>query len=160
MYWSWSRFFLRFSPFTNHSTMDPLSCAIAFTKQHIMTPIWRPHTNCVKTSIKTWDKRDKSWCQHHECSAVFIITFVSTVFPFLRHVADIVSWLLHVLTHSGVFSSGALCLILHLAACKARKRVLYQTVRMQLLVLKYSNRNGFSWHRVDPFQTALEHGDS
>jgi hypothetical protein len=25
-----------------------------------------PHTNCVKTSIKTWDKRNKSWRQHHD----------------------------------------------------------------------------------------------
>jgi hypothetical protein len=61
----------------------------------------RPHTNCVKTSIKTWDKRNKSWRRHHDsdwCAAVFIISFVSTV----RHVAGIVSWLLHVLTHAGV----------------------------------------------------------
>jgi hypothetical protein len=65
----------------------------------------RPHTNCVKTSIKTWDKRDKSWREHHDsdrCALVFIISFVSTVILSLRHVADIVSWLLHVLTHAGV----------------------------------------------------------
>jgi hypothetical protein len=65
----------------------------------------RPHTNCVKTRIKTWDKRDKSWRQHHDsdrCEAVFIISFVSTVLLSLCHVADIVSWLLHVLTHAGV----------------------------------------------------------
>jgi hypothetical protein len=65
----------------------------------------RPQTNCVKTSIKTWDKRDKSWRQHHDserCAAVFIISFVSTVLLSLRHVADIVSWLLHVLRHTGV----------------------------------------------------------
>jgi hypothetical protein len=46
-----------------------------------------------------------SWRQHHDsdrCAAVFIISFVSTVFLSLRHVADIVSWLLHVLTHAGV----------------------------------------------------------
>jgi hypothetical protein len=36
------------------------------------------------------------------CAAVFIISFVSTVLLSLRHVADIVSWLLHVLTHAGV----------------------------------------------------------
>jgi hypothetical protein len=62
----------------------------------------RPHTNCVKTSIKTWDK---SWHQHHDsdrCAAVFVISFVSTLLLSLRHVADIVSWLLHVLTHAGV----------------------------------------------------------
>jgi hypothetical protein len=43
----------------------------------------RPHTNCVKTRTKTWDTRDKSWCQHHDsdrCAAVFINSFVSTVF--------------------------------------------------------------------------------
>jgi hypothetical protein len=65
----------------------------------------RPHTNCVKTSIKTWDKRDKSWREHHDsdrCAAVFIISFVSTVLFSLGHVADIVSWLLDVLTHAGV----------------------------------------------------------
>jgi hypothetical protein len=41
----------------------------------------QPHTNCVETSIKTWDKRNKSWRQHHDsdrCAAVFIISFVST----------------------------------------------------------------------------------
>jgi hypothetical protein len=61
----------------------------------------RPHTNC----IKTWDKRDKSWRQHHDsdrCAVVFIISFVSTVHLSLCHVADIVSWLLHVFTHAGV----------------------------------------------------------
>jgi hypothetical protein len=65
----------------------------------------RPHTNCVKTSIKTWNKRDKSWREHHDsdrCAVIFIISFVSTVLLSLRHVADIVSWLLHVLTHAGV----------------------------------------------------------
>jgi hypothetical protein len=65
----------------------------------------RPYTNCVKRSIKTWDQRNKSWRQHHDsdrCVAVFIISFVSTVLLSLRHVADIVSWLLHVLTHAGV----------------------------------------------------------
>jgi hypothetical protein len=36
------------------------------------------------------------------CAAVFIILFVSTVLLSLRHVADIVSWLLHVLKHAGV----------------------------------------------------------
>jgi hypothetical protein len=64
-----------------------------------------PYTSCVKTSIKEWDKRDKSWRQHHDsdlCAAIFIISFVSTVLLSLRHVADIVSWLLHVLTHAGV----------------------------------------------------------
>jgi hypothetical protein len=46
-----------------------------------------------------------SWLQHHDsvrCAAVFIILIVSTVLFSLRHVADIVSWLLHVLTHVGV----------------------------------------------------------
>jgi hypothetical protein len=46
-----------------------------------------------------------SWRQHHDwdrCAAVFIISFVSTVLLSLRHVADIVSWLLHVLMHAGV----------------------------------------------------------
>jgi hypothetical protein len=46
-----------------------------------------------------------SWRQHHDsdrCAAVFIISFVSTVLLSLRHVANIVSWLLHVLTHAGV----------------------------------------------------------
>jgi hypothetical protein len=65
----------------------------------------RPYTNCIETSIKTWDKKDKSWRQHHDsdsCAAVFIISLVSTVLLSLRHVADIVSWLLHVLTHAGV----------------------------------------------------------
>jgi hypothetical protein len=65
----------------------------------------QPHTNCVKTNIKTWDKRNKSWRQHHDsdrCAAVFIISFVSTVLLSLRHVTDIVSWLLHVLTHASV----------------------------------------------------------
>jgi hypothetical protein len=52
--------------------------------------------------------RDSSawnWRQHHEsdrCAAVFIISFVSTVLLSLRHVVDIVSWLLQVLTHAGV----------------------------------------------------------
>jgi hypothetical protein len=46
-----------------------------------------------------------SWRQHHDsdrCAAVFIISFVSTVLLSLHQVADIVSWLLHVLTHAGV----------------------------------------------------------
>jgi hypothetical protein len=50
-------------------------------------------------------KKNKSWRQHHDsdrCAAVFIISFVSTVLISLRHVADIESWLLHVLTHAGV----------------------------------------------------------
>jgi hypothetical protein len=127
----------------------------------------RPHTNCVKTSAKTWQKtqscfiRDSdssphlitsslvdymtssvshvdnvhwccslctdvsvlthrkgtcrvllhvsaawSWRQHHDsdpCAAVFIISFVSTVLLSLSHVADIVSWLLHVLTQACVY---------------------------------------------------------
>jgi hypothetical protein len=45
------------------------------------------------------------WCQHHDsdrCEAVSIISFVSTVLLSLRHVADIMSWLLHALTHAGV----------------------------------------------------------
>jgi hypothetical protein len=50
-------------------------------------------------------QKRKSWRQHHDsdrCAAVFIISFVSTVFLSSRHVADIVPWLLHVLTHAGV----------------------------------------------------------
>jgi hypothetical protein len=46
-----------------------------------------------------------SWRQHHDsdrCAEVFIISFVLTVLLSMRHVADIVSWLLHVLTHAGV----------------------------------------------------------
>jgi hypothetical protein len=46
-----------------------------------------------------------NWRQRHNsdrCAAVFVISFVSTVLLSLRHVADIVSWLLHVLTHAGV----------------------------------------------------------
>jgi hypothetical protein len=46
-----------------------------------------------------------SWRQHHDsdlCAAVYILSFVSTVLHSLRHVADIVSWLLHVLTHASV----------------------------------------------------------
>jgi hypothetical protein len=46
-----------------------------------------------------------SWHQNHDwdrCAAVFIIAFVSTVLLPKRHVADIVSCLLHVLTHAGV----------------------------------------------------------
>jgi hypothetical protein len=46
-----------------------------------------------------------TWRLHYDsdrCVAVFIISFVSTVLLSLRHVADIVSWLLHVLTHTGV----------------------------------------------------------
>jgi hypothetical protein len=46
-----------------------------------------------------------SWRQHYGSdrrAAVFIISFVSTVLLSLRHVADIVSWLLHVLTHAGM----------------------------------------------------------
>jgi hypothetical protein len=69
----------------------------------------RPHTNCVKTSIKTWDKKDKSWRQHHDsdrCEAV------STVLLSLRHVADIVSWLLHALTHAGERPTLKHCLVL------------------------------------------------
>jgi hypothetical protein len=76
-----------------------------FEQRKTVHLLGRPHTNCVKTSIKTWDKRDKSWCQHHDsdrCAAVFIISFVSIVLLSLRHVADIVSWMLHVLTHTGV----------------------------------------------------------
>jgi hypothetical protein len=141
---------------------------------HWTGALGRPHTNCVKTSIKTWDKRRSlasfviqtrvrtpkqhvsasyhifsswrydvimthvdnvhwccslstdvwvmthrkgtcrvllhvpaawSWRQHHDsdrCAPVFIISFVSTVLLSLRHVAYIVSWLLHVLTHAGV----------------------------------------------------------
>jgi hypothetical protein len=48
------------------------------------------------------------WRQHHDsdrCAAVFIISFVSTVRLSLCHVADNVSWLLHVLTHAGVRSN-------------------------------------------------------
>jgi hypothetical protein len=76
-----------------------------FERAKTVHALGRPHTNCVKTSIKTWDKKDKSWRQHHNsdrCAAVFIISFVSTVLLSLRHVADIVSWVLHVLTHAGV----------------------------------------------------------
>jgi hypothetical protein len=55
-----------------------------------------------------------SWRQYHDqCAAVFIISFVSTVLISLHHVADIVSWQLHVLTHAGVrptcYDSVALC---------------------------------------------------
>jgi hypothetical protein len=53
--------------------------------------------------------------QHRDsdrCAAVFIISFVSTVLLSLRHVTDIVSWLLHVLTHVGVRPT----LIFHLSA--------------------------------------------
>jgi hypothetical protein len=60
----------------------------------IQWDLGRPYTNCVKTSIKTWDKRDKSWRQHHDpdrCAAVFIVSFVSTVLLSLHHVTDIVS---------------------------------------------------------------------
>jgi hypothetical protein len=76
-----------------------------FGRTKTVYALGRPHTNCVKTSIKTWDKRDKSWRQHHDsnqCAAGFIISFVSTVLLSLRHVADIVSCLLHVLTHADV----------------------------------------------------------
>jgi hypothetical protein len=76
-----------------------------FDQAKTVHDLGRPHTNCVKTSIKTWDKRDKSWRQHHDsdlCAAVFLILFVSTMLLPLRHVADIVSWLLRVLTHAGV----------------------------------------------------------
>jgi hypothetical protein len=67
----------------------------AFERAVTVHALGRPHTNCAKTSIKTWDKRDKSWRQHHDsdrCATVFIISFVSTVLLSLRHVADIVSW--------------------------------------------------------------------
>jgi hypothetical protein len=88
---------------------DSDRCAAVFIRSFVSTVLlslrhvadivsWllgRPHTNCVKTSIKTWDKKDKSWRRHHDsdrCAAVFIISFVSTVLLSLRHVADIVSW--------------------------------------------------------------------
>jgi hypothetical protein len=56
---------------------------------------------------KHQDMRQKrqTWRQHHNSdrrAAVFIISFVSNVLLSLRHVADIVSWLLYVLTHAGV----------------------------------------------------------
>jgi hypothetical protein len=76
-------------------------CNNVVFKALTLVSLGRPHTNCVKT----WDKRDKNWRQHHDSGrygAVFIISFVSTVLLSLRHVADIVSWLLHVLTHAGV----------------------------------------------------------
>jgi hypothetical protein len=46
-----------------------------------------------------------SWRQHHDsdrCAVVFIISFILTVLLSLRHVVDIVCWLLHILTHAGV----------------------------------------------------------
>jgi hypothetical protein len=55
--------------------------------------------SCLIRDSSAW-----SWRQHHDsdrCAAVFMISFVSTVLS-LRHIADIVSWLLHVLTHDGV----------------------------------------------------------
>jgi hypothetical protein len=54
------------------------------------------------------------WRQHHDsdqCAAVFIISFVSTVLLSLRHVADIVSWLLHVLTHADVRPNLQFCFL-------------------------------------------------
>jgi hypothetical protein len=93
------------------SSSQPITDIVSQYLQAYARCLWRHghlgrlHTNCVKTSIKTWDKRDKSWCQHHhwdQCAAVFIISFVSTVLLSLRHVTDIVSWLLHVFTHAGV----------------------------------------------------------
>jgi hypothetical protein len=48
-------------------------------------------------SLNEWDYHDSD-----RCAAVFIISFVLTVFLSLRHVADILSWLLHVLTHADV----------------------------------------------------------
>jgi hypothetical protein len=81
-------------------TFLPLPLALA-----LKTLLGRPHTNCVNSSVKTWDKKHKSGRQHHHsdrCAAVFIMSFVSTVLLSFRHVADIVSWPLHVLTHAGV----------------------------------------------------------
>jgi hypothetical protein len=61
----------------------------------------------ISESWRTEKEHAESCCtclQHDSdrCAAVFIISFVSTVLLSLRHVADIVSWLLHVLTHAGV----------------------------------------------------------
>jgi hypothetical protein len=79
------------------------------------------HTNCVKTSIKTWGKRNKSWRQHHDsdrCAEVFIISFVSTVLLSLRLVADIVSWLLHVLTVTCLDACQCAAYLTCLDACR------------------------------------------
>jgi hypothetical protein len=68
--------------------MTDLSLTTTF-QCYVSYPLGRPHTNCVKTSIKTWDKKDKNWCQHHDsdrCAAVFIISFVLTVLLPLLHV--------------------------------------------------------------------------
>jgi hypothetical protein len=58
-----------------------------------------------------------SWRQHHDsdwCAAVFIISFISTVLLSLRHVADIVSRLLQVLTHAGVRPTSSVSLPLEI----------------------------------------------
>jgi hypothetical protein len=56
-----------------------------------------------------------SWRQHNDsdrCVAVFIISFVSNVLLSLRHVVDIVSWLLHALTHADVRPTLVQCVTL------------------------------------------------
>jgi hypothetical protein len=58
-----------------------------------------------KQSCFIHDSPAWSWRQNHDsdrCATVFVISFVSTVLLSFRHVADIVSWLLHVLTHASV----------------------------------------------------------
>jgi hypothetical protein len=111
---------LVFMVFPNPSRQIPGQYLQFGTTASFHTLLGRPHTNCVKTSLKTWDKRDKSWRQHHEldrCAAVFIISFVSTVLLSLPNVADIVSWLLHVLTHAGVRPTSQF--IIHQMFCHA-----------------------------------------
>jgi hypothetical protein len=53
--------------------------------EYRLQTLWRPHTNCVKTTIKASEKREKSLRQYHDsdwCVAVFIISFISTVLLF------------------------------------------------------------------------------
>jgi hypothetical protein len=74
-------------------------CDVTSVVCHLFCNLGWPHTNCVKTTIKTWDKRRSLASfvirQHHDsdrCAAVFISSFVSTVLLSLRHVADL-TWL-------------------------------------------------------------------
>jgi hypothetical protein len=67
------------------------ACVKTRNSQDTMSGTWRKETNEI---MKTTAHRSGSW--RHD------VTFVSTVLLSLRHVSDIVSWLLHVLTHADV----------------------------------------------------------
>jgi hypothetical protein len=89
---------------TSSSEEDISSCSLS-------SDVWVLTHRKVTCRVLLHVSASWSWRQHHysdRCAAVFIISFVSTVLLSLRHVADIVSWLLHVLTHAGMRPTWAI----------------------------------------------------